>query len=123
MTSGLGGVYPKGLRLGRVSELRDAGGRLTKIAIVEPAVDLGRLEQVFLTWPNNPGARYYAARAAEQLGDFERAMRRKLVRELTVPNLSRRDPGPRYEMVAAGDGQRRPLDGGPAGDAAPGVRR
>ena len=41
---------------------------------LRPAEALARLEQVFLTWPNNPGARYYAARAAEQLGDFTRAI-------------------------------------------------
>lgn len=39
-----------------------------------PARALARLDEVFPTWPNNPGARYYAARAAEQLGDFERAI-------------------------------------------------
>lgn len=39
-----------------------------------PAEALARLETVFPTWPNNAGARYYAARAAEQLGDFERAI-------------------------------------------------
>lgn len=39
-----------------------------------PAEALARLEQTFTTWPNNPGARYYAARAAEQIGDFERAV-------------------------------------------------
>lgn len=39
-----------------------------------PKEALDRLEEVFPTWPNNAGARYYAARAAEQLGDFERAI-------------------------------------------------
>ena len=39
-----------------------------------PKEALERLEQVFTTWPNNPGARYYAARSAEQLGDFNRAI-------------------------------------------------
>lgn len=39
-----------------------------------PADALAHFDQVFLSWPNNPGARYYAARAAEQLGDFERAI-------------------------------------------------
>jgi tetratricopeptide (TPR) repeat protein len=39
-----------------------------------PAEALARLEEVFVTWPNNAGARYYAARSAEQLGDFERAI-------------------------------------------------
>ena len=54
VTSGLGGVYPKGLRLGRVAELRDAGGRLTRIAVIEPAVDLGQLEQVFVMLRRGP---------------------------------------------------------------------
>lgn len=39
-----------------------------------PEAALARLDQVFPVWPNNPGARYYAARAAEQLGDFGRAV-------------------------------------------------
>lgn len=54
VTSGLGGVYPKGLRLGRVGELREAGGRLTRIAVIEPAVDLGQLEQVFVMLRRGP---------------------------------------------------------------------
>jgi len=39
-----------------------------------PAKALARLDEVFPTWPNNAGARYYAARAAEQLGNFARAI-------------------------------------------------
>jgi rod shape-determining protein MreC len=54
VTSSLGGVFPKGLRLGRVVELRDAGGRLTRIAVIEPAVDLGQLEQVFVMLRRGP---------------------------------------------------------------------
>jgi len=54
VTSSLGGIYPKGLRLGRVTELRDAGGRLTRIAVIEPAVDLGQLEQVFVMLRRGP---------------------------------------------------------------------
>lgn len=54
VTSGLGGIYPKGLRLGRVAELREAGGRLTQIALIEPAVDLGQLEQVFVMLRRGP---------------------------------------------------------------------
>ena len=54
VTSGLGGVYPKGLRIGRVSELEEAGGRLTKIAVVTPSVDLGRLEHVFVLLRRGP---------------------------------------------------------------------
>jgi rod shape-determining protein MreC len=69
VTSGLGGVYPKGLRIGRVVELRDAGGRLTKIAVVEPAVDLGRLEHVFVMLRRGPimDILYQQNRAEEDL--------------------------------------------------------
>ncbi len=40
----------------------------------DPKRALARLDQVFPLWPNNAGARYYAARAAEQTGDFARAI-------------------------------------------------
>jgi tetratricopeptide (TPR) repeat protein len=39
-----------------------------------PAQALARFDAIFPSWPDNAGARYYAARAAEQLGDFERAV-------------------------------------------------
>lgn len=48
LTSGLGGVYPKGLRLGTIEEAREAEGRLFRKAVLRPAVDFGRLEQVFV---------------------------------------------------------------------------
>jgi rod shape-determining protein MreC len=54
VTSGLGGVYPKGLSLGRVSEIRESTGQLTQIAVVRPAVDLGRLEQIFVMLRRGP---------------------------------------------------------------------
>jgi len=54
VTSGLGGVYPKGLRIGRIAEVREATGQLTQIAVVRPAVDLGQLEQVFVMLRRGP---------------------------------------------------------------------
>jgi len=54
VTSGLGGVYPKGLRLGQVVQLEASGGRLMRTAIVDPAVDLGQLEQVFVMLRRGP---------------------------------------------------------------------
>jgi tetratricopeptide (TPR) repeat protein len=39
-----------------------------------PRAALARLDGVLAAWPDNPGARYYAARAAEQIGDFDRAI-------------------------------------------------
>ncbi len=54
LTSGLGGVYPKGLRIGEVVDVEEAGGRLLQIAKVEPSVDFGRLEQVFVMLRHGP---------------------------------------------------------------------
>ena len=48
VTSGFGGVYPKGLMVGTVSEMRNDEGGLLKIAILEPAVDFQRLEDVMV---------------------------------------------------------------------------
>jgi tetratricopeptide (TPR) repeat protein len=39
-----------------------------------PRQALDRFEEILLRWPNNAGARYYAGRAAEQIGDFDRAI-------------------------------------------------
>jgi len=48
ISSGLGGVYPKGLRIGEVIEVSDPGGGLLRQARLSPAVDFGGLEQVFV---------------------------------------------------------------------------
>jgi rod shape-determining protein MreC len=48
ITSGFGGAYPKGLRIGEVVEVEPASERLLQRALVRPAVDFGRLEQVFV---------------------------------------------------------------------------
>lgn len=51
MTSGFGGVYPKALRIGEVSAVHTDETLLVHRAEVKPAVDFGRLEQVFvLLW-------------------------------------------------------------------------
>jgi tetratricopeptide (TPR) repeat protein len=40
----------------------------------DPARALGLFDEALQLWPDNPWARYYAALAAEELGDFERAL-------------------------------------------------
>ncbi len=51
ITSGRGGVYPKGLRIAEVSEVPEPGASLLQTAQLKPAVDFGRLEQAFvLLW-------------------------------------------------------------------------
>ncbi len=54
ITSGLGGVYPKGLRIGEITAVSDPGGRLVQVATLRPAVDFGRLEQVFVMLRRSP---------------------------------------------------------------------
>ncbi len=54
ITSGLDGVYPKGLAVGRIAAVADAGSRLLQTAKVEPAVDFSRLEQVFVMLRRGP---------------------------------------------------------------------
>jgi rod shape-determining protein MreC len=54
ISSGLDGVYPKGLRLGRVEALEPAGTNLLGRARVAPAVDFGRLEQAFVMLRRGP---------------------------------------------------------------------
>ena len=46
VTSGFGGMYPKGLIVGLVSSLENDEAGLLKIALLEPAVDFQRLEDV-----------------------------------------------------------------------------
>lgn len=48
ISSGYGGIFPKGLLIGRVQEVREARYGITKTALVKPAVDLTRLEEVLV---------------------------------------------------------------------------
>ncbi len=54
ITSGLDAIYPKGLRIGEVRELRERGGDLIQTAVLTPAVDFERLEQVFVMFHQGP---------------------------------------------------------------------
>lgn len=48
ITSGLGGVYPKGLRIGEVTAVSPSDSMMLQTAELRPSVDFGRLEQVFV---------------------------------------------------------------------------
>lgn len=54
LTSGLDAIYPKGLRIGEVGEVRERGADLIQTAILTPAVDFERLEQVFVMFHQGP---------------------------------------------------------------------
>lgn len=48
VTSGFGGIYPKGIIVGLVSSLKNDDGGLLKIGILESAVDFQKLEDVLV---------------------------------------------------------------------------
>ena len=48
VTSGLGGLFPKGLPVGRVSRVEDRTSSLFQYAGLSPAVDLARVEEILL---------------------------------------------------------------------------
>lgn len=54
ITSGLDGVYPKGIRLGEVTKVEPPGSNLLGTALITPSVDFGRLEQAFVMLRRGP---------------------------------------------------------------------
>jgi rod shape-determining protein MreC len=48
VTSGMGGVFPKGIPVGRVAAVERKSGALFQEASLQPTVDLGRLEEVLI---------------------------------------------------------------------------
>jgi rod shape-determining protein MreC len=57
VTSGLDGAYPKGVRIGTVSEVHQGDEDLVHMANTRPSVDFGRLEQVFVMERRGPTMR------------------------------------------------------------------
>lgn len=53
MTSGLGGVYPKEIRIGYVTSVQEDQGRVVKVAVIQPYVDLNKIQEVIVVIPKN----------------------------------------------------------------------
>lgn len=47
-TSGIGGIYPKGIVIGEVIEVRKMNSELDRYAVIQPAADFKRLEEVYV---------------------------------------------------------------------------
>lgn len=47
-TSGLGGIYPKGIVIGKVIEVRKTNSEMNRYAVIEPVADFKKLEEVFV---------------------------------------------------------------------------
>jgi rod shape-determining protein MreC len=48
VSSGLGGIYPRGFPAGVVEKISDEGNRLFKKAAIKPGIDIDRLEELFI---------------------------------------------------------------------------
>lgn len=48
LTSGIGGLYPKGLIIGSVKEIGESKFELSSYAVIEPGADIDELEDVFV---------------------------------------------------------------------------
>ena len=48
VTSGVGSLFPKGIPVGRISAIEDKGSALFHFAVVAPAVDFARVEEILL---------------------------------------------------------------------------
>jgi rod shape-determining protein MreC len=53
LTSGLGGLYPKGIRIGAVLSVEEDKGKVMKTALVQPFVDFDKIQELFIVVPKN----------------------------------------------------------------------
>ncbi len=51
VTSGLGGIYPAGIRIGSVLSVYEDKGKVMKGAVIAPYVDFTKIEEVFIVVP------------------------------------------------------------------------
>lgn len=51
--TGVGGLYPKGIKIGYVVDVEEDKGKVMKNAVVQPYVDFNKLEEVFVVVPKN----------------------------------------------------------------------
>jgi len=58
VTSGMGGVFPKGIPVGRITAVERKSGALFQEATLQPKVDLGRLEEVMILMGTGGGEGY-----------------------------------------------------------------
>lgn len=52
VTTGLGGVFPEGLKIGRVAEIKDDNVNMSRFAVIEPEADLKDIREVFIITNN-----------------------------------------------------------------------
>ncbi len=65
VTSGMGGVFPKGIPIGRISAVERRSGALFQEAWLQPTVDLSRLEEVLILTSPPPGEGFETASGSQ----------------------------------------------------------
>ena len=58
VTSGLGGIFPKGIPVGEVIDVQDPAGELFKEIKIKPVVDFSKLEELLIILKEDPLANY-----------------------------------------------------------------
>ena len=58
VTSGLGGIFPKGLPVGEIMNVQDISGKLFKEIAMRPAVDFSKLEEVLVILKENESSAF-----------------------------------------------------------------
>lgn len=58
VTSGLGGIFPKGIPVGEVIDVKDPPGELFKDVRIRPSVDFSKLEELLIILKEDPLANY-----------------------------------------------------------------
>ncbi|GAA0747559.1 rod shape-determining protein MreC [Clostridium oceanicum] len=53
LTSGTGGFYPKGLRIGKVILVQEDKGKIMKTAVIKPSANLEKVQEIFIVVPKN----------------------------------------------------------------------
>jgi rod shape-determining protein MreC len=65
VTSGMGGVFPKGIPIGRITAIERRSGALFQEASLHPTVDLSRLEEVLILTSPPPGDGFETASGSQ----------------------------------------------------------
>lgn len=65
VTSGMGGVFPKGIPIGRITAVERRSGALFQEASLQPTVDLSRLEEVLILTSPPPGEGFETASGSQ----------------------------------------------------------
>jgi len=69
ITSGLGNIYPKGVKVGTVSRIESESYGITQNVEISPAVDFGRLEEVVILLSNENDQKRREWEALDQMDE------------------------------------------------------